>query len=565
MENIRQCFKIQISEDTKTMDFNRSYINKLERLKRAKCFLNGKWVDKKDIVYLLESVIECGDKVCLEGNNQKQAQFLAKSLVKVNPDKINNLHIVQSALSLPEHVTVFEKGIANKVDFCYSSGQGTRLSQLASQGKITIRAIHTYLELFSRYFLDLTPKVALVVAAKADREGNLYTGANTEDTPAIVEATAFRNGIVIAETFEVVDKLPRVDIPSSWVDIVVHSPLPALIKPLFTRDPAKIDELKILMAMMVIKGIYAKYGVNRLNHGVGYNTCAIELLLPTYAESLGLNGKICQNMVVNPVPTLIPAIEAGFVKTICSPGGEIGMNDYVAARPDIFFNGFDGTQRSNRAFAQLAGLYAIDLFIGSTLQIDTSGNSSTATLDRITGFGGAPNLGSDINARRHSSETWLMAGKEYAQANNKPFLRGRKLVVQMIDTFQAAGVPTFVDKLDAWELQKNLSMSLPPIMILGDDVTHIVTEEGIANLLLCSSMEEREQAIRGVAGYTKVGLSRDKSMTAILREKGAIIYPEDLGIRYSDATRDILAAKSIKDLVHISGGLYNPPSAFRDW
>ncbi len=46
-------------------------------------------------------------------------------------------------------------------------------------------------------------------------------------------------------------------------------------------------------------------------------------------------------------------------------------------------------------------------------------------------------------------------------------------------------------------------------MIYGDDVTHIVTEEGIANLLLCRDMDEREQAIRGVAGYTEIGRRRD--------------------------------------------------------
>ena len=37
------------------------------------------------------------------------------------------------------------------------------------------------------------------------REGNLYTGPNTEDTPAIVEATAFSGGIVIAQVNELVD------------------------------------------------------------------------------------------------------------------------------------------------------------------------------------------------------------------------------------------------------------------------------------------------------------------------------------------------------------------------
>ena len=39
--------------------------------------------------------------------------------------------------------------------------------------------------------------------------------------------------------------------------------------------------------------------------------------------------------------------------------------------------------RSNRAYCQTAGLYACDLFIGSTLQVDTEGNSSTATASRI--------------------------------------------------------------------------------------------------------------------------------------------------------------------------------------
>ena len=65
--------------------------------------------------------------------------------------------------------------------------------------------------------------------------------------------------------------------------------------------------------------------------------------------------------------------------------------------------------------------------------------------------------------------------------------------------------PAFVERLDAWTLPEQAGMALPPIMIYGDDVTHILTEEGIANLLLCRSDEEREQAIRGVAGYTPVG------------------------------------------------------------
>lgn len=539
---------------------------KQEKLLNISQLLLGKWLkDSSTIVEALQILIKPYDRVCLEGDNQKQAVFLAKSLCQVNPDQINNLHIVQSCLSLPEHVEVFERGIANRVDFCYSSGQGARIINLALQKKIEIKSIHTYLELFSRYFLDLTPNVALLVAECADKEGNIYTGANTEETPTIAEATAFKDGIVIVEVNKIVDKLPRVDIPAAWIDVLVHSPTPALIKPLFTRDPAKINEIQILMAMMAIKGIYAKYGVNRLNHGIGFATSAIELLLPTYALSLGLKGKICTHMVVNPCPTLIPAIEAGFIQTICSPGGEVGMNNYVAAHSDIFFNGPDGSQRSNRAFAQLAGLYAIDMFVGATLQIDISGNSSTATSSRVTGFGGAPNLGSDINSRRHSSASWLQAGQEYAASHGRELLKGRKLVVQIVETFQAAGEPTFVETLDAFKLQKSLDMPLPPIMIFGDDVTHIVTEIGIANLLLCRTLTEREHAIRAVAGYTPVGMKQDKQIVEQLHKQKAITYPEDLGIKFGDASRDLLAAKNIKDLVDISNGLYNPPTIFRDW
>lgn len=256
-----------------------------------------------------------------------------------------------------------------------------------SEGRIEIGAIHTYLELFGRYFIDLTPRIALVTAQAADRHGNLYTGPNTEDTPVIVEATAFKGGIVIAQVNEILDTLPRVDIPADWVDFVTHAPKPNYIEPLFTRDPAQISEIQVLMAMMAIKGIYAEYGVDRLNHGIGFDTAAIELLLPTYAESLGLKGKICRHWALNPHPALIPAIESGFVQSVHSFGSELGMEKYIAARPDVFFTGADGSMRSNRALSQTAGLYACDMFIGSTLQIDLQGNSSTATRDRIAGFG----------------------------------------------------------------------------------------------------------------------------------------------------------------------------------
>ena len=550
---------------TKDHNWRCGVASKAARMARAAGIADGRRVAAEHATALLEAVIEAGDRVCLEGNNQKQADFLARALAAADPARLHDLHMLQSVVALPEHTALFDRGIAREIDFSFSGPQGTRLASLVEAGKIRINAIHTYLELFGRYFVDLTPNVALIAAEAADAAGNLYTGPNTEDTPAIVEATAFKNGIVIAQVNELrTGGLPRVDIPADWVDFVIVAPKPNYIEPLFTRDPAQISEIQVLMAMMVIKGIYAEYGVKRLNHGIGFDTAAIELLLPTYGESLGLKGKICTHWALNPHPALIPAIEAGFVESVHSFGSELGMEAYIAARPDVFFTGADGAMRSNRAFCQAAGHYACDLFIGSTLQIDLQGNSSTATKGRIAGFGGAPNMGADARGRRHESAAWVKAGEEARQGRDI-MPRGRKLVVQMVETFREHMAPAFVDRLDAWDLAATMGLANPPVMIFGDDVTHIVTEEGIANLLLCRDLDEREQAIRGVAGYTAVGLGRDRAKVEALRARGVIRRAEDLGIAHRDARCDLLAARSVKDLVRASGGLYNPPSRFRNW
>ena len=538
---------------------------KEERITAGARYAQGKEVAADDATALLEAVIRPGDRVCLEGDNQKQADLLAVALAAANNQILYDLHMVQSGVVLPEHLDVFESGIAKRLDFAYSGPQSQRIAQLLFGGKIALGAVHTYLELFARYFVDLTPQVALIAAVSADRDGNLYTGPNTEDTPTVVEATAFKDGIVIAQVNQIVDKVPRVDIPGDRVHFVVQANKPFYVEPLFTRDPAAITETQILTAMLALKGIYAPYGVQRLNHGIGFNTAAIELLLPTYGERLGLRGKVATQWALNPHPTLIPAIESGWVQNIHCFGSEVGMDEYIRARSDIYFTGPDGSLRSNRAFCQTAGLYACDMFIGSTLQIDLQGHSSTVTAGRIAGFGGAPNMGSDARGRRHSSAPWLIAGEQADPATPAALRRGRKLVVQIGETFGDKNAPLFVDRLDALTLAERLQLDLAPIMVYGDDVTHIVTEEGIANLLLCRKADEREHAIRGVAGYTPVGRQRDKKLVEQLRERKIIQRPEDLGIDPLDADRSLLAARSVKDLVRWSGGLYSPPAQFRNW
>src|ERR671920_639819 len=443
--------------------------DKARRLERVAKIARGRVLPTEEIVPALEAIIAPGDRVALEGDNQKQADFLSRSLAEVDPEKVHDLHMLISSISRPEQLDLFERGIATSVDFSYAGPQSLRVAQLLENVKLRVGAIHTSLDLYARLFVDLVPTVALEAAESADAEGNLYTGSNTEETPTIVEATAFRDGIVIAQVNVVVDERHR---------------------------------------------------VTSLNHGIGFGTAAIELLLPTYAESLWLRGKICRNWVLNPHPTLIPAIESGWVETVTAFGGEVGMEDYVAARPDVFMTGRDGSARSNRMAAQTAGLYGVDLFIGSTLQIDANANSSTVTEGRLAGFGGAPNLGSDARGRRHSSQAWLNMS-----TNGGEISRGRKLVVQMVETFGPGGAPRFVESLDAVRVGADAGLPVAPVMVYGDDVTHVVTEEGIAYLYRARNVKERREALAAVAGVSPIGRAHDQRTEKQLRKDALVAFP----------------------------------------
>jgi malonate decarboxylase alpha subunit len=533
---------------------------KQERMHSVRKIMIGPFVDKDRIVDLLESVIQPGDRVAIEGDNQKQADFLARSLAAVDPEKIHDIHLLISSISLPEHLDVFEKGICKKLAFAFAGAQSVRMAEMVSAGTVDVGAIHTYIELYARMFVDLIPNVVLLCGTQADRQGNLFLGPSTEDTPTIIEAAAFSDGIVIVQVNEIVDSLPRVDIPGDWVDIIVEADKPFYLEPLFTRDPRHIGDVEILLAMLAIRGVYERHQVQQLNHGIGFDTAAIELILPTYGESLGLRGKICRRWTLNPHPTLIPAIESGWVESVHSFGSESGMERYTASRSDVFFTGHDGSLRSNRVFCQLAGQYAIDLFIGSSLQIDGEANSSTVTEGRLAGFGGAPNMGHDPHGRRHATPAWLdLASGDGASR------RGKKLVVQMLQTYQKGGQASFVETLDAIAVGKQANMPLPPVMIYGDDVSHVVTEEGVAYLCRASSLEERRDAVAAVAKATPIGTRVNAGTVDQLRKNGVVAFPEDIGVDPMLADRSLLAARSIGDLVTWSEGLYDPPAQFKDW
>ena len=129
-----------------TREWNTRKKDAMQRAQAASQYVTeGKIVDAKDAVALLEAVIKPGDKVNIEGNNQKQADFLAKCLCQVDTKKVNNLHMVQSVLTLPDHLDVFEKGIAKKLDMSFSCPQAGRIAEFLKEGKLELGAIHPYL------------------------------------------------------------------------------------------------------------------------------------------------------------------------------------------------------------------------------------------------------------------------------------------------------------------------------------------------------------------------------------------------------------------------------------
>ncbi len=83
-------------------------------------------------------------------------------------------------------------------------------------------------------------------------EGFTLCGPNTEDTPTIAEAAAFRGGVVMAQLNRIVDRLPRIDIPSDWIDFVVPGPKPYLIDPLLHARPRQDRNENVLMAMIAM-------------------------------------------------------------------------------------------------------------------------------------------------------------------------------------------------------------------------------------------------------------------------------------------------------------------------
>ena len=154
------------------------------RIEAGSRLARGKIVEARDVTRLMEAVIRPGDRVCLEGDNQKQADLLSHALLAVDLSKVNDLHMVQSGVVLPEHLDLFDRGVAKKLDYAYSGPQSARIARMLFGGKIELGAVHTYLELFARYFVDLTPNVALIAATNDDMSDSDVTSPTACTAPS---------------------------------------------------------------------------------------------------------------------------------------------------------------------------------------------------------------------------------------------------------------------------------------------------------------------------------------------------------------------------------------------
>ena len=73
--------------------------NKTQRLDRVGRLARGKFVSAKDVPAVLKRIIEPGDILCLEGDNQKQADFLANQLASLDRKDLHDIHLVMSCIS----------------------------------------------------------------------------------------------------------------------------------------------------------------------------------------------------------------------------------------------------------------------------------------------------------------------------------------------------------------------------------------------------------------------------------------------------------------------------------
>jgi malonate decarboxylase alpha subunit len=94
-----------------------------------------KIVETRDVFALVEAVIRPGSRVCLEGDNQRQGDCLAKCLAAVDVHRVHNVRMAQSGVRLSEHLDGFESGVAKRLDYAHPGPHSSRNTTMLFAGR----------------------------------------------------------------------------------------------------------------------------------------------------------------------------------------------------------------------------------------------------------------------------------------------------------------------------------------------------------------------------------------------------------------------------------------------
>jgi hypothetical protein len=89
------------NRDSEMKNWDTQKTSLAERLADGRRYASGKTAEAVDLSNFLQAVIRSGDRVCLEGDNQKQADVLAAALANIDPAKVHDLHMIQYAAAEP--------------------------------------------------------------------------------------------------------------------------------------------------------------------------------------------------------------------------------------------------------------------------------------------------------------------------------------------------------------------------------------------------------------------------------------------------------------------------------
>ena len=272
----------------------------------------------------------------------------------------------------------------------------------------------------------------------------------------MVEATSFKNGVVVAQVNQVVERVPRVDIPGDRVHFVVEAGRPFHVEPLFTRDPGAITETQILTAMLAIKGIYAPYGVTRLNHGIGFNTAAIELLAADLWRAPWPERQDCDALGAQPAPDADPRRSNPAGSSRCTASARRSEWMRISA-PGRTSSSPDRTARCGPTVPSARPPGCMPATCSSARRCRSTSPATPRPSPQRASRGSAarPTWAAIRAAGVIRARPGCRRDSRPTPARRQRCVAGRKLVVQIGETFGENNAPLFVETLDALALAED--------------------------------------------------------------------------------------------------------------